>query len=133
MPEENVEIVRRAYAEFADSRGVSLFAPDFVWDTRTFRGIPDPKEWHGRRAFIDFFEQWVDPFDEWEQRPERLLDTDESRVVAVVHQRGRPHGGDAWVEMRYGLVYTVQRGLIRRVQVYATPEEALEATGLSVS
>jgi hypothetical protein len=32
---------------------------------------------------------------------------------------------------RYAIVYTVDGGLIRRAQVYATPEEALVAAGLS--
>jgi hypothetical protein len=33
--------------------------------------------------------------------------------------------------MHYGLVYTVEKGLISRADFYATPEEALEAAGLS--
>jgi hypothetical protein len=34
------------------------------------------------------------------------------------------------VNERYGLVYTVEGGLIRRVQMYRTPDEALKAAGL---
>jgi ketosteroid isomerase-like protein len=54
-----------------------------------------------------------------------------NRVVVTLYQRGRPRGGDSWVEMHYGLIYTVEEGLIIRVQFYATPGEALEAAGLS--
>jgi hypothetical protein len=43
---------------------------------------------------------------------------------------GKPHDSDSWVEMHYGLVYTVEEGLISRTQFYATPEDALEAAGL---
>jgi len=32
--------------------------------------------------------------------------------------------------MRYGFIYTVEDGLIRRVEAYATPDEALRAAGL---
>jgi hypothetical protein len=33
--------------------------------------------------------------------------------------------------MDYGMVYTVEEGLISRAAFYATPEQALEAAGLS--
>jgi hypothetical protein len=33
--------------------------------------------------------------------------------------------------MRNGFLYTVEYGLMRRGEVYASPEEALEAAGLS--
>ena len=52
------------------------------------------------------------------------------RSVAVAHQRGRLRDTHEWVDARYGLVYTLDGGLIRRVQMYRTPEEALEAAGL---
>jgi hypothetical protein len=51
--------------------------------------------------------------------------------VEITRQRGRLRGSDSWIEWRYGIVYTVEEGLIRRGKVYATPEEALEAAGLS--
>ena len=50
--------------------------------------------------------------------------------MAVAHQRGRLQDSQTWVETFYGLVYTVEEGLIRRIQVYDTPEEALVAAGL---
>ena len=36
----------------------------------------------------------------------------------------------AWVEMHYGIVYTVEEGSISRAQFYTTAEEALGAAGL---
>ena len=50
--------------------------------------------------------------------------------MVTLHQRGKPHGSDSWVEMEYGLVYTVEAGLIARGDFYATPAKALEAAGL---
>jgi hypothetical protein len=131
MSQENVEVVRCAAAEFRESQRLSeAFAPDFVLETRTFRGFPGQMEFHGRRGFIDFFEQWVDPYDEWEQEFADALDPGGSQVVVAVHQRGRLHDSQAWVELRYGIVFEVEEGLIRRMQLYRTPEEALEAVGL---
>jgi len=34
------------------------------------------------------------------------------------------------IEWPYGIVYTIEDGLIRRDKLYGTPEEALEAAGL---
>jgi hypothetical protein len=33
--------------------------------------------------------------------------------------------------LHYGIVYTVEEGLIRRADFYVPPEQALEAAGLS--
>jgi ketosteroid isomerase-like protein len=55
----------------------------------------------------------------------------EHQVVVILHQRRRPHDSDSWVEMDYGMVYTVDGRLITRADFYATPEAALEAAGLS--
>ena len=52
-------------------------------------------------------------------------------MVVTLFQRGKPRGGDSWVEMNYGLIYTVEDGLITRAHFYPTPEEAREAAGLA--
>jgi ketosteroid isomerase-like protein len=131
MSQENVEIVRRAVTEFDESQRLSAsFAPDFVLETRTFRGAPGPFEYHGWEGFFEFFREWVDAYDAWEQEIEQILDGGGDRVVVHARQRGRLRGTEDWVELDYGLVYTVTDGLIRRVQVYATLDEALEAAGL---
>ena len=62
--------------------------------------------------------------------PVRIVDAGANRVVVTLHQRGKPHGSDSWVEMDYGLVYTVEERLISRADFYATPQKALEAAGL---
>jgi hypothetical protein len=50
--------------------------------------------------------------------------------VAGVRQRGRLRGTGSWVEAFYGTVYTLANGKIKRIQWYATPEEAKQAAGL---
>ena len=134
MSQENVEIVRRASAEFDETQRLSeSFAPDFILDTRSFRDLPGQMEFHGPDGFFEFFEQWVDPYDEWDQEIEDVLDAGENQVVAVFRQRGRLRGSTAWVELRYGIVFAVEDGLIRRVQIFGTPEEACEAAALGES
>ena len=71
----------------------------------------------------------MEPYDDWSYEPEKILDAGANRVVVTLHQSGKPRGSDSWVEMHYGLVYTVEEGLISRIEFYATPEGALEAAG----
>ena len=72
----------------------------------------------------------MEPYDDFLYEPVKIIDAGGNRVVVTLHQRGKPHGSDSWVEMDYGLVYTVEEGLITRADFYATPEKALEAAGL---
>jgi hypothetical protein len=42
MSQENVEIIRRGYEYFRETRDFQeeIFGPDFVWDMSTFRDWP---------------------------------------------------------------------------------------------
>jgi hypothetical protein len=40
-------------------------------------------------------------------------------------------GSDSWVALRVGFLYTVENGRLVRADVYTSPDEALEAAGLS--
>jgi len=132
MSEENAEIVRRATTEFTETHQVpELVAPDFVWDLSPWPAWTGQREFQGRDGFMDFFGEWIGAYEEWDQEVEGVIDAGGSQVVETTRQRGRLRGSDSWVEWRYGIVYTVEQGLIRRGKLYATAEEALEAAGLS--
>jgi ketosteroid isomerase-like protein len=128
MSSQNVELVDRALREFITSRRPSdLIAPDSVWDMSGFRGWPDLAEYRGNDGFLEFFAKWTEPYDAWDMDVEQLVDAGGNRVVAVQHQRGRLKGAESWVDLRFAVVYTLADGLVRRMQVFATPEEAFEA------
>ena len=136
MSQENVELARAALAAFAEvdeglvdpQRLEEFFARDAV---TTFSGfMEDETTLRGAGEFIEFRAAWMEPYDDWSYEPEKILDAGGNRVVVTLHQRGKPRGSDSWVDMHYGLVYTVEKGLISRAEFYATPEEALEAAGL---
>jgi ketosteroid isomerase-like protein len=136
MSQENVELARAALAAFIEvdeglvdpQRLDQFFARDAV---TTFSGfMQEEVTLHGTREFLDFRATWMEPYDDWSYEPEKILDAGANQVVVMLYQRGKPHGSDSWVDMHYGLVYTVEEGLISRGDFYATPEEALEAAGL---
>ena len=131
MSQENVDVVAAVLREFKATRRPTRFAPDFVWDLSRFREWPEEAEYRGRDGFTEFFANWTEPYDEWDIDVEDLVDAGEDRVLAVVRQRGRLRGADSWVELRFGMVYTLAERLIRRVELFETPAQALEAVGLA--
>jgi ketosteroid isomerase-like protein len=132
MSQENVEAVRRILSDTpALSRIIAQTSPDFVWDMSTFDGWVEQGEFHGLEEFMGFLRRWVEPYAEWQIEVEDVIDTERDEVLAVLHQRGRLRDSESWVEMHYGIVYTIQSSQVQRAQVYATPEQALKAAGLS--
>jgi hypothetical protein len=96
------------------------------------RGLNGPvdRSFTATMASGGFFAEWTDAYEEWTLEVERITDAGESHVVVAARQRGRLRGSDSWVALRAWLLYTVESGLLVRAEVYATPEEALEAAGL---
>jgi ketosteroid isomerase-like protein len=130
MSQQNVEIVRRMLIEFNRThRLTDAWATDLVWDVSTYPGAPTT-EYHGREGFYEFLKDWIEPYEEWEQELDDVLDAGRNQVVAVLHQRGRAGDVENWVDFRYVTLYTLEGGLIRRARLYQTADDALEAAGL---
>ena len=136
MSQENVELARAALAAFAEldeglvgrERVAEFFAQDVI---TTFSGFLEERTaLRGADEFLKFRAAWMEPYDDFSYEPVAIVDAGANRVVVTLHQRGKPHDSDSWVKMGYGLVYTVEEGLITRGDFYAIPEKALEAAGL---
>ena len=81
--------------------------------------------------FIEFRAAWMEPYDDWSYEPEKFLDAGSNRVLVLFHQSGKLRDSDSWVEMRYGIAYTVEGGLITGARMFLNHADALEAAGLS--
>ena len=132
MSQENVEIVQRVLARFDETRApvTDLTSPDFIWHASSWTAWTGPPEYHGTDGFMQFFGEWIAAYDEWEQDVEEIVDVGDNRVVGITRQRGRPHDSDSWVDLEAGFVYTIDDGLLVRVDVYGSRAEALKAVGL---
>ena len=131
MSQENVEIVRRGYEHFK-ARGEFLtetLHPDFVWDMSQFRGWPERQVYPGIEGAMQFIADWIDSWDEWTLELDDLCDAGD-RVVAIFRQRGRSKATGLPVEMHFAQVWTLRDGTQIRMEMYASPDEALEAVGL---
>jgi ketosteroid isomerase-like protein len=130
-PPEDVERLRRGFEHFA-ATGEFLAEnvhADFVWDMSTFRGWPEQQTYLGLEGARQFNSEWAGAWDDWEIEAEDYIDAGE-RIVVILRQRGRSKATGVPVDMRLGQVWTLQDGQGIRMQMYATPEEALEAAGL---
>lgn len=137
MSQQNVELARAALAAWVEvdeglidpQRLGKFFARDVVTTLSGF--MPEEVTLRGFDDFLELRTAWMELYDDFLYEPEKILEAGANQVVVMLYQRGRPHGSDSWVDMHYGLVYTVEKGLISRADFYATPEESLEAAGLS--
>ena len=119
MSQENVEIVRAALDAFAEldeglvgpERVAEFIAQDAIRPSRA-SGFGRSKHASRRGEFLELRAAWMEPYDDFIYEPMKILDAGANRVVVTLHQRGKPHGSDSWVEMDYGIVYTVEEGLI---------------------
>ena len=72
-----------------------MIAPDFVWDMGTFEGWPDKPEFHGADGLREFVSIWREPYDDWSMVLDEVHDCGGNRVLALLHQSGKPHGSDS--------------------------------------
>jgi ketosteroid isomerase-like protein len=131
MSEENVEIVRRMYDALNREDWDAVFRdthPDFEV---TFKEGPRAGTHRGREALQGVADDLRAGFESWIGEPLDFFESGDE-VVAVVNNRLRPKGGTAGeFAYRNGSVFTIRDGEIISVVGYPTPEEALEAAGLS--
>jgi ketosteroid isomerase-like protein len=135
MSEENVDVVRRAFE--------ALYRrPDPDFDTVNVLFHPDHELISriealegGSRRGVRGYREWLSDVGEtvdWESTLESVRQIDDDRVLAVMPTSftGR-QSGIALDSQRLATIVTVRDGQIGRSEVHTSPDEALEAAGLS--
>jgi len=137
MSQENVDFVRRTFAEFdaGDSPQAAveeivrtgLAAPDTEFDYSAM--YPDGPILRGFEAWREFIENlpWGLSLN---GEPERFFDVDDERVLVFMRIAAEGEGSGAPVEIRSAYEFTIRDGVFVRWKVYADRTEALEAAGL---
>jgi ketosteroid isomerase-like protein len=100
--------------------------PDFEWIVQDH---PEGELRHGPEGVMEFFREWIEPFDDlhvdWE-----ILELTPERALVITTMRGRGHGSGAPVEMHFGQLWTFQQGEARRMVAYLDVDEARREAGL---
>jgi ketosteroid isomerase-like protein len=130
MPQENIDVARRAIAAY-NARDLdairALNHADVEVDWSESRGL-EAGVYQGLEQVIRFFESFLDMFEKVEIKPERFI---ESGGCIVVPNSAQLRGRDGIETLaRSTLVFEVRDGRIARLRLYQETHEALEATGL---
>ena len=132
MSEQNMELVRRAYAH-TQATGQAYaegFAPEFVWDMSKYEGWPEQQRYEGVDGAQRFIDDWTGAWDDWRLEIQEIYDAGD-KVVVVVHQRGRGRATGMAVDMVFAQTWTIRDGRLTRMDMYSDPSEALKAAGLT--
>ena len=132
MARDEVEVVRELIEAWnagpeAIQRAKGLLAEDA--EMRPLRAQLEATTYVGPEGLVRFYD---DLYAEWE---DLSLPIDEIRergdlVVALVRLVARGRASGAQVEVRVGTVWEVRDGLVRRVESFSDPDDALRAAEL---
>ena len=128
MSQENVEVVRRAFAYEVYGRGDRAEA-EAIFDPYVVMKPTEEGPSYGLDAVRDNFEHWREAWDELEVRVEEVIDAGD-RVLLTAHHRGRGQGSGVEVDTRFYEVYMIRDGKVVCVDEFSERAEALEAAGL---
>jgi ketosteroid isomerase-like protein len=127
---ENVEIVRRVYADWGRGRfqaGTELFDP---WVVLVLRPeFPDAGAYLGPEEIRGYMQAFLEDWDNAVIEGEEFIAAGDS-VVVEVHQQAAGKGSGIPVHMRYFHVWTFRGGAVIRIESVRERQEALEAAGL---
>ena len=129
MSQENVQIVRRVYEQWArgDFSGGDAFHPEVEFEM---------VDWPGRdrsRGLEEMREAWqaaLAAWDDFRAEPTDFIETG-PYVVVLTHATARGKGSGAAVTADTATVWTIEAGRVVRLALHWNQADALEAAGLS--
>lgn len=138
MSRENVEIVRRMYAELTLSPlspqpGVleQFIDPGIEWrGPREFPDLAEPH--HGYEGLARYFAKIDEAIEDYRMAPERFIDAGDDGVLVFSREGGRGRGSGAEVQTHLTAhLWTLKNGRAVRMQSYWERADALKAVGLT--
>ena len=136
MPQENVELAKRAYAALNDAYGTGEFLPvieEFFDPEIVFKPagiLPETGEVQGHDGLLAFTQRQAEAFDQLSIEPEEIIDAGD-QVIVPLRLAGRARFTGIPIEFVLVHLATFHDGRAVRVDVYADKAEALKAAGLS--
>jgi ketosteroid isomerase-like protein len=124
--------VRRIWEawERGDTKAIfDFYDPAIVWVNHS-GPVEARRPYLGYDGIRQMWREWLGSFKDLENRAETLIDAGASVVVGW-RMSGRGKTSEAPVDASGWSIHTVRNGLLIRVDVFDTKNEALEALGLS--
>ena len=132
MSQANVEIVTASWSAYASGDyGGSLgaYAENTIWDDTQYR--PDGAVHVGHLGLVEVVRTWLGTWNRYEVEVEEVRDAGGDRVAVILRESGEGKSGGVELTNRFGVVVSVRDEKIVHTVVYRTPNEALDAAGLS--
>jgi len=133
MSEENIEIVRTAFAAFdrGDIDGVLRLCADDVVITQPpeLPGV-SPRQ-YGHRGVLEAFAIWPEQWEDYRMEILKIAAAPADRVFVATRTRGRGKQSGVEVEMDISFAFTIRDSSIREMRIFMREGDALEAAGLS--
>src|SRR5262245_52292639 len=131
MEEGNGALVRHV-VELFNRREVEqilqMTHQDFEMDWSNSIG-PVKGVYRGREEVLELWSAFTDPWEEFSWEPQEIIELDHTRVLLVNRFRARGKGSGIEVDATGVQLWTIEDGRGRRVKLFQTKEEALEAAG----
>lgn len=127
MSQENIEVVREAYADLGgtgEPRWDRLHEDVEVYD----HDIMDAGKYRGHAGFIAWTEDWSSAWAEFTMEPEDFLDAGD-RVVMTFSMKATGRTSGVPIERQDAMVFEVRDGKIVRIDYYNSRQQALESVG----
>jgi ketosteroid isomerase-like protein len=132
MSQENVELVRRVNDLFNAKeveQALDLVGNDFEMDWTNSIG-PLKGVYRGRRGVVELWTSFLDAWESVRWDPQEIIEVDEGQLIVINHVRMRGRGSGAEVDATAAQLWTFTDGEARRIKLYQSKAEALEAAGL---
>jgi ketosteroid isomerase-like protein len=129
MSRESAAVVRAMYDSFnrGDPDAILELADPAV--TVEDHAVIDSATYEGRDGVVRFLAFQAEAFKAQSVELEELIETADE-IVAVIRLRGEGPLSRIPLEGRFSHVWQIEGGMVRRLRVYASKQEALEAAGL---
>ena len=132
MSQENVEILRRLYDQWAggDFSSAEFFHPEIEY-SRIGVQTPDMQgRWLGLDELSNAMREYLRPMADLRIEAERIIDLGGDRVVVLSRHTARGKQSGVPIEHELGDLFTLRDGKIVRYCTYWNRAVALEAAGL---
>jgi ketosteroid isomerase-like protein len=128
MPRDGLEVVRGIYDAFnrADTDAILELADPAI--SVEDHAVIDGTSYEGREGVMQFLAFQAEAFAAHRVELEEVLETGD-QIVVVIRLRGEGPLSQVPLEGNFTHVWQIDDGMVRRLRVYATKQEALEAAG----
>ncbi len=104
---------------------LGLLSPDV--EVHSVAEMGEEGTYRGREGYLEWTRIWLDAWDEFRIEVAEVEEVDEENILVHSVQHGRGKGSGVEVSQEGVYLFTVRDGLLVRLHLYATREQALEA------